>query len=117
MTNHEPAAVILMCGLPASGKTTMAARLHARFGGALIRQCDVYRSLGIDLRGWVRRTARFTHDVESYERVRDGAYAEMRRQIRAACTSSASPIIVDAVHGERVKRLAVYTLCYAHRRR
>jgi len=52
-----------MCGLPASGKTTTAERLHAHAGGVLIRSCDVYQELGISLPDWVRRTEGFTRDV------------------------------------------------------
>src|SRR5260370_380754 len=68
--------VIMMCGLPASGKTTTAARLHATLGGVLIRSCDVYRDLGISLPEWVRRTRSFTEGVEAYLSLRDAAYRE-----------------------------------------
>lgn len=34
--------LVLMCGLPAAGKTTIESRLHAHLGGALIRSCDVF---------------------------------------------------------------------------
>jgi hypothetical protein len=70
--------VLLMSGLPACGKTTMAERLSARLGAVLIRQCDVYARLGIDLRSWIRRTEGFTRDVAAYERLRDDAYVETR---------------------------------------
>ena len=39
-------SVVMMCGLPASGKTTTAERLHGYAGGVLIRSCDVYKELG-----------------------------------------------------------------------
>ncbi len=55
--------VVVLAGLPASGKTTVAGRLHRRLGGVLIRSCDVYTALGIDLPGWVERTAGFTRDL------------------------------------------------------
>lgn len=45
-------------GLPASGKTTTAMRLHAELGGVLIRSCDIYQELGIVLSEWVERTQR-----------------------------------------------------------
>lgn len=105
-----------MSGLPASGKTTTAARLHARLGGVLIRQCDVYRRLGIDLPAWVQRTAGFTRDVDAYERVRDAAYVEMRREISAALERPERPVVVDAVHGEPSKRRALYEVCQAYAR-
>jgi predicted kinase len=107
------ATVVLMCGLPASGKTTTAERLHARLGGVLIRSCDVYQTLGISLPDWVRRTRGFTTDIEAYDRVRDEAYAEMGRRLDAALVGRASLVIVDAVHGEWAKRAAVYAICLA----
>jgi predicted kinase len=105
------ATVVLMCGLPASGKTTTAGRLHARIGGVLIRSCDVYQALGIDLPDWVRRTRGFTVDVDAYDRVRDEAYAEMARRLDEALAGGAALVIVDAVHGEPEKRAGVYAIC------
>lgn len=106
-----------MCGLPASGKTSTARRLHAALGGALIRSCDVYADLGIDLPAWVRRTRGFTVDAAAYEHVRDEAYREMARRLDAALAAKPALAIVDAVHGESDKRHAVYAVCEAHRRR
>jgi predicted kinase len=109
----EGATVVLLAGLPASGKTTTAEHLHACSGGALIRSCDVYQALGIDLPGWVRRTRGFTVDVEAYDRVRDEAYREMWRRLEKALAAGSSLVIVDAVHGELEKRRAVYAICLA----
>jgi predicted kinase len=110
-------SVLLMCGLPASGKTSTAGRLHAALGGVLIRSCDVYADLGIDLPAWVRRTRGFTVDAAAYERVRDEAYREMAQRLDAALAATSDLVIVDAVHGEADKRCAVYAVCAAHRRR
>jgi predicted kinase len=107
--------VVLMCGLPASGKTTTAGRLHAVLGGLLIRSCDVYADLGISLPDWVRRTNGFTERVEEYARLRDGAYGEMARRLDEGLEAGATPIIIDAVHGEPDKRVAVYTACRGRR--
>jgi predicted kinase len=109
----EGATVVLMAGLPASGKTTTADRLHATIGGKLIRSCDVYRALGIDLPEWVRRTRGFTVSVEGYDRMRDQAYAEMGRRLERALAAGAALVIVDAVHGEPDKRAAAYAICRA----
>jgi predicted kinase len=103
----------MMCGLPASGKTTAAGRLHARIGGILIRSCDVYRALGISLPEWVRRTRGFTVDVAAYDRLRDQAYAEMAKQLDEALAAGTTIVIVDAVHGEHDKRAVVYGMCHA----
>ncbi len=108
--------VVLMCGLPASGKTTTAGRLHAHAGGVLIRSCDVYQSLGISLPHWARRTEGFSQHVLEYERERDRAYEEIARRLEAALASTRELIVVDAVHGERAKRQVVYRLCETYGR-
>ncbi len=108
------ATVVLMSGLPASGKTTTAGRLHAVLGGTIIRSCDVYQRLGIRLPEWVAKTRGFTEAVEAYERARDDAYEEMARLLAAALVTGASLVIVDAVHGEVPKRQAVYGVCVTH---
>jgi len=108
-------AVILMSGLPASGKTTAAMRLHDELGGALIRSCDIYQELGIVISEWVERTRRFTVDVRAYDRVRDQAYVEMARRVDSSLAAGASLTIVDAVHGERDKRWRLYEICRVRR--
>jgi predicted kinase len=104
----------MMCGLPASGKTTTAERLHRYAGGVLIRSCDVYQELGISLPDWVRRTEGFTRDVTAYEQARDAAYARMLSLVKEHLTAGSRLVIVDAVHGESVKRKAVFDVCAAH---
>src|SRR5215813_8529966 len=107
------ALVVLMCGLPAAGKTTTAERLHAGLGGVLIRSCDVYQELGISLPDWVQRTRGFTHDVTAYEQARDAAYARMLSLLECHLTAGADLVIIDAVHGEPAKRRAVFRVCAA----
>jgi len=85
---------MLMSGLPASGKTTTAGRLHAVLGGTLIRSCDVYQRLGIRLPEWVARTRGFTEGVEAYEQVRDHAYDEMARSLEETLVTGSSLVIV-----------------------
>jgi predicted kinase len=109
----EGPTAVLMCGLPASGKTTTAMRLHGHLGGVLIRSCDVYQELGIVLPEWVERTAGFTVNVSEYDGVRDRAYAEMARRAETGFACGAALVIVDAVHGERAKRQRLYALCAA----
>src|SRR5262252_9136269 len=101
------ALVVLMCGLPAAGKTTTAERLHAGLGGVLIRSCDVYQELGISLPDWVQRTRGFTHNVTAYEQARDAAYVRMLSLLECHLTAGAKIVIIDAVHGEPAKRRAV----------
>jgi predicted kinase len=107
------ASVVMLCGLPASGKTTTAGRLHAHAGGVLIRSCDVYADLGIDLPDWVVRTKGFTVNVHEYDVVRDRAYDEIARRLAESLPAS-ELVILDAVYGERSKRSAVYALCRSH---
>jgi predicted kinase len=103
----------MMCGLPASGKTTTATRLQARRGGVLIRSCDIYQELGIALPAWVKRTAGFTSNVWEYDRVRDRAYAEMARRADLSLANGSPFVVIDAVHGERAKRQPLYEICAA----
>ena len=100
-----------MCGLPAAGKTTAAARLHAHAGGTLIRSCDVFAALGISVAGWVERTQGFAVGARDYEALRDRAYVEMARRLDAALQAPPGPVVVDAAHVERAKREAVYEVC------
>jgi predicted kinase len=99
-----------MCGMPTSGKTTTAGRIHAAAGGVLVRSCDVFVDLGIDVPAWVARTHGFTRDVERFQELRVAAYVEMSRRITAALASDARLVIVDAVHGARASRDGVYAL-------
>ena len=103
--------VVVMCGMPAAGKTTAAARIHAAADGVLIRSCDVFQDLGIDVSAWVVRTRGFTHDVDAFQRLRVAAYAEMARRLTHALAQDAALVIVDAVHGARASRDGVYALC------
>jgi predicted kinase len=102
--------VVMMCGLPAAGKTRTAARLHARAGGALIRSCDVYVNLGIRLPYWVERTRGFTVNVHEYDQLRDRAYDELARRL-ASELDRLDLVILDAVYGERAKRNVIYAVC------
>jgi predicted kinase len=103
----------MTCGLPASGKTTTAMRLHARLGGVLVRSCDIYRELGIVLSEWVTRTRGFTVNVADYDRLRDEAYVQMATRADTGLIAGSSLVIVDAVHGEQDKRRRLYDICRA----
>ena len=105
-------SVVMMCGLPASGKTTIASRLHATAGGVLIRSCDVYADLGISLPYWVERTRGFTVGVHEYDALRDRAYVEIARRLERHLPH-AGLVILDAVYGEREKREVVYAIARA----
>lgn len=106
----QSASVVMLCGLPASGKTTTAGRLHTYAGGVLIRSCDVYADLGIRLPRWVERTRGFTVNVREYDDVRDRAYEEIARRLETNLHRTGL-VILDAVYGERAKRATVYAIC------
>jgi predicted kinase len=99
-----------MCGVPASKKTTTAMRLHAQLGVDLIRSGDIYQERGIAVPEWVRPSAGFTRNVSDYESVRDCAYAEMARRAELSLASGTPLVIVDGIHGERVKRQRRYEI-------
>lgn len=103
-----------MCGLPAAGKTTTAARLHAHGGGTLIRSCDVFAALGISVADWVERTRGFAVGARDYEARRDEAYVEIARRLDGALQAGRGPVVVDAAHVERAKREAAYEVCRRH---
>jgi predicted kinase len=105
--------VLVMCGMAAAGKTTTAARIHAFAEGVLIRSCDVFLALGISVPDWVARTHGFTRDVDAFQRLRVAAYAEMGRRLTEALREGAHLVIIDAVHGARASREAVYATCEA----
>lgn len=114
--NRQGSPVVVMtCGLPASGKTTTAMRLHSRLGGVLVRSCDIYHELGIVLVEWVERTRGFTVNVADYDGLRDQAYDRMALRADASLATGAPLVIIDAVHGEFEKRRRLYEICEARR--
>lgn len=108
--SHETASLIMMCGLPASGKTTTATRLHARLGGVLIRSCDIYEQMGIIVSEWVLRTKGFTVNIAEYDQLRDAAYVRMGRQVDEALAAGTQLVIVDFAHPDMAKRRALYAI-------
>src|SRR5437763_8318424 len=107
-------AVVLMCGLPTSGKTTTAARLHDHVGGTLIHSFHIYEAMGIVVADWVERTRGFTVEVEEYDRLRDAAYVEMARQVGNALDDGTPLVIVDFAFPDSSKRRALYDICLSH---
>lgn len=105
--------VVMMCGLPASGKTTAAGRLHERLGGALIRSCDIYQELGIVVSDWVRRTNGFT-DLAEYDRLRDQAYLRMAQMADGMLSAGCPLVFIDFAHPDLAKRRVLYDICHKH---
>lgn len=103
--------LVMMCGLPASGKTTSAMLLHHKLGGLLIRSCDIYETLGIVVPDWVRRTKGFTVNLSEYDRLRDEAYAQMWLRVDKELAVGTTLIIVDFAHPDLDKRHTLYTIC------
>lgn len=114
MTTPDLSTLIMMCGLPGSGKTTTAKRLQVLLDGILIRSCDIYQDLGIVVPDWVRRTKGFTINTEEYDRLRNQAYRIMADQVDKMLTSSFPCVIVDFAHPDFAKRSLLYELCLRH---
>jgi predicted kinase len=104
-------ALVMMCGLPASGKTTSAMRIHDSLGGVLIRSCDVYEELGIVVSDWIRRTKGFTVNLMEYDRLRDEAYSRMWLRADEELAAGAPLVVVDFAHPDLDKRQMLYTIC------
>lgn len=113
MTTMNPpeSNLVIMCGLPASGKTTTSVRLCAQLGGVLIRSCDIYQELGIVVSEWVSRTKGFTVGLGEYDRLRDLAYDRMAIRVDEFLTNRSSWVFVDFAHPDLNKRMVLYELC------
>ena len=103
--------LIAMSGLPASGKSTVAATLACRIGAAYLSSDVVRKQLaGIDPRARVREEWRAgLYAPQMTERT----YAELRARA-ARLLRDGRAVVLDAMHGRRAERDAVRALAAEH---
>ena len=103
--------LVALSGLPASGKSTVAATLACRIGAAYLSSDVVRKQLaGIDPRERVREEWRSgLYSPEMTERT----YAELRARA-ARLLGEGRAVVLDAMHGRRSERDAVRALAAEH---
>ena len=103
--------LVALSGLPASGKSTVAATLACRIGAAYLSSDVVRKQLaGIDPRERVREEWRA--GLYSPE-MTDRTYAELRARAERLLGEGRA-VVLDAMHGRRSERDAVRTLAAGH---
>ena len=102
--------VVAICGLPASGKSTVAATLACRAGAAHLSSDAVRKRLaGLDPRARAAGEARAGLYAPA---MTERTYAELRRRADAHLAAG-RPVVLDAVHGRASERAAVRALAAA----
>jgi predicted kinase len=103
--------VVVMSGLPATGKSTVAGTLACRIGAAYLSSDAVRKQLaGMSPRE--RSTDEFRAGVYSPEMTRR-TYAELRRRAAMHLTAG-RPVVLDAMHGREEERAAARALAAEH---
>jgi aminoglycoside phosphotransferase family enzyme/predicted kinase len=103
--------LVVMSGLPATGKSTVAATLAGRVGAAYLSSDAIRKQLaGLDPRQ--RATDEFRSGLYSPE-MTERTYAEMRARA-AAHLEAGRPVVLDAMHGRAAERAAAVALGREH---
>ena len=106
----EP-AVVVMCGLPATGKSTVAGTLAGRIGAGYVSSDIVRKQLaGIDPRE--RTDEAFRAGLYSPE-MTERTYTELRRHVREHLDAGRA-VVIDAMHGRASEREAARALAAEH---
>ncbi len=104
-------AVVVMCGLPATGKSTVAGTLAGRIGAAYVSSDIVRKQLaGIDPRE--RADDAFRAGLYAPE-MTERTYDELRRRV-AEHLDAGRAVVVDAMHGRASERDAARALAAEH---
>ena len=108
---RSPPAVVVMCGLPATGKSTVAGTLAGRIGAAYLSSDVVRKELaGLDPRA--RSGEEFREGLYAPE-MTERTYGELRRRT-GEHLSRGRPVVLDAMHGRAAERAAVRALAAEH---
>ena len=97
-------AVVLLCGLPATGKSTVGGTLAARIGAAYLSS-DAVRKAAAGLDPRARVGAEFRGGLYAPD-VTERTYAELRART-AQHLATGRPVVVDAMHGRASERAAL----------
>ena len=104
-------SLVVMCGLPATGKSTVAGTLAGRIGAAYVSSDIVRKQLaGIDPRE--RADDAFRAGLYSPE-MTERTYAELRRRV-GEHLGAGRAVIIDAMHGRASEREAARALAAEH---
>jgi len=110
-TRRAGPSLVVMAGLPATGKSTVAGTLAARIGAVYLSSDAIRKQLaGVDPRSRVPEERRAeVYGAEMNERT----YAEVRRRA-AAHLAAGRPVVLDAMHGRAEERKAAIELAREH---
>ncbi|MBM4416682.1 MAG: hypothetical protein FJ035_10725, partial [Chloroflexi bacterium] len=100
-------AIVLLCGLPATGKSTVAGTLAARVGAAYLSS-DAIRKATAGLDPRARVSAEFRSGLYAPD-VTERTYAELRARA-GRHLAAGRPVVVDAMHGHASERAALHAL-------
>lgn len=103
--------IVVLAGLPATGKSTVAGTLAARTGAAYLSSDAVRKQLAG--RHPRERATAEDHEGLYSEEMTARTYAELRRRA-AAHLAAGRPVVLDAMHGRASERAAAAELAAAH---
>lgn len=103
--------LVVMSGLPATGKSTVAATLAGRIGAAYLSSDATRKQLaGLDPRQ--RASDEFRAGLYRPE-MTERTYEELRKRA-AGHFEAGRPVVIDAMHGRASERAAAVALAHAH---
>jgi aminoglycoside phosphotransferase family enzyme/predicted kinase len=108
---RSPPTLVVMSGLPATGKSTVAGSLAGRIGAAYVSSDIVRKQLaGLDPRS--RAGDEFREGLYAPE-MTGRTYEELRRRAREHLAAG-RPVVLDAMHGRASERAAARALAEQH---
>jgi aminoglycoside phosphotransferase family enzyme/predicted kinase len=104
-------SVVVLCGLPGTGKSTVGGALAGRIGAAYLSSDAVRKELaGLDPRTRAEERDREGLYVPGMS---DRTYAELRRRA-GEHLAAGRPVVIDGMHGRAEERLAAVAVATAH---
>lgn len=104
-------ALVVMAGLPATGKSTVAGTLAGRIGAAYLSSDATRKQLaGLDPRA---RVPEARHAEVYGPQMNERTYEELRRRAAAHLTAG-RPVVLDAMHGRADERASAVAIAREH---